>query len=212
VSSIQGGGILAPIFLPGNTYYWRVSASTPIGSAFSETRSFTVQPTAATVPTIGGPVSGTTVNTLKPAFSWSPVSGTTSYKFQLSEGTAFAAPIYDGEVSVAGAQLPLTVTLEDGKTYFWRVKALAPVEGDWSSIANFTVALPVETTPVPPVTITSVPAPSFTITQPPATSIVMPTQPPDEVINPAYIWVIIIIGAVLVIAVIVLIVRTRRSV
>jgi hypothetical protein len=212
VSSIQGGGILAPVFLPGNTYYWRVSASTPIGSAFSETRSFTVQPTAATVPTIGGPVSGTSVTTLKPAFSWTPVSGTTSYKFQLSEGTAFAAPIYDGEVSVAGAQLPLTVTLEDGKTYFWRVKALAPVEGDWSSIANFTVALPVVTTPTPPVTITQVPAPSFTITQPPATSIVMPTTPPDEVINPAYIWVIIIIGAVLVIAVIVLIVRTRRSV
>jgi len=104
------------------------------------------------------------------------------------------------------------VTLEDGKTYFWRVKALAPVEGDWSSIANFTVALPVETSTTPQVTVTQVPAPSFTITQPPATSIVMPTQPPDEVINPAYIWVIIIIGAVLVIAVIVLIVRTRRSV
>jgi hypothetical protein len=206
------GGILAPVFLPGNTYYWRVAAATPIGSAFSETRSFTVQPTAATVPTIGGPVSGTSVNTLKPAFSWSPVSGTTSYKFQISEGTAFAAPIYDAEVSVAGAQLPLTVTLEDGKTYFWRVKALLPVEGDWSSIANFTVALPVETTATPPVTVTN--APPVTITIPPAPAPTTITIPPpvENKINPAYIWVIIIIGAVLVIAVIVLIVRTRRTV
>jgi hypothetical protein len=213
VSHIAGSSLITPIFLPGNTYYWRVSASQPIGSAFSETRSFTVQPTSATVPSIGGPASGSSVNTLKPAFSWSPISGTTSYQFQISEGTAFAAPIYDAEVNVAGAQLPLTVTLEDGKTYFWRVKALTPVEGDWSSIANFTVALPVETTePPPPVTVTNAPPITVTIPPaPPATSIVVP-PPEEKVINPAYIWVIIIIGAVLVIAVIVLIVRTRRSV
>lgn len=212
VSYIAASNLIAPVFLPGNTYYWRVSASTPIGSAFSETRSFTVQPTAATVPNIIAPGSGVSVDNLKPAFSWSPVSGTTSYQFQLSEGTAFAAPIYDAEVSVAGAQLPLTVTLEDGKTYFWRVKALAPVEGDWSAIANFTVALPVETTAEPPVTVTNAPPITVTIPPaPPATSIVVP-PPEEKVINPAYIWVIIIIGAVLVIAVIVLIVRTRRSV
>jgi hypothetical protein len=212
VSYIANTNLLNPTFAPGNTYYWRVAVSTPIGSAFSETRSFTIQPTAASVPTIGGPASGTTIDTLKPAFSWSPVAGTTTYQFQLSEGTAFAAPIYDTEVSVAGAQLPLTITLEDGKTYFWRVKALSPVEGDWSTIANFTIALPVVTTPTPPVTITN--APPVTITIPPAPAATTLTIPPAEekVINPAYIWVIIIIGAILVIAVIVLIVRTRRSV
>jgi photosystem II stability/assembly factor-like uncharacterized protein len=212
VSYIVNTNLLNPVFAPGNTYYWRVAVSTPIGSAFSETRSFTVQPTAASVPSIGGPASGSNVDTLKPAFSWSPVAGTTSYQFQLSEGTAFAAPIYDAEVNVAGAQLPLTVTLEDGKTYFWRVKALTPVEGDWSSIANFTVAIPVVTTPTPPVTITSVPAPIITIPPAPAPTSIVVNPPEEKVINPAYIWVIIIIGAVLVIAVIVLIVRTRRSV
>ncbi|MDD5702920.1 MAG: hypothetical protein PHU23_12825, partial [Dehalococcoidales bacterium] len=44
------------------------------------------------------------------------------------------------------------------------------------------------------------------VTVPPATVIVNPAPPT----TPAYIWVIIAIGAVLVIAVIVLIARTRR--
>ncbi len=201
-------------FSPGVTYYWRVRASVPITGAWSETRSFTVQPTAATVPVIASPTNGATIESTKPAFSWSPVSGTTSYQFQLSEGTAFAAPVYDTTVTNAGVQLPLTITLEQGKTYFWRVRALVPVQGDWSTIANFTVAAPVPVVePTPPVVIQQMPAPVINIpAAPPATQITIPPAPAEKVINPTYIWAIIIIGAVLVIAVIVLIVRTRRSV
>jgi hypothetical protein len=58
---------------------------------------------------------------------------------------------------------------------------------------------------VPPPVI-NIPAP------PPAQEIVIPPAPTPEEIAPGYIWAIIIIGAVLVIAVIVLIVRTRRTV
>ncbi len=125
---------------PGTTYYWRIRAVAPLASAWSETRSFTVKPWTASVPVIASPANGATIESTKPAFSWTPVSGATMYHFQLSEGTAFAAPIYDTQVANAGAQLPLTITLEQGKTYFWRVRALAPVQGDWSTIANFTVA------------------------------------------------------------------------
>jgi hypothetical protein len=211
VSSIQPG----TNFQPGTTYYWKVAVSTPIGSGFSEARSFVVQPTAASVPTIASPPNGATITSTKPAFSWTPVSGTTMYDFQLSEGTAFAAPVYATQVANAGVQLPLNVTLEQGKTYFWRVRALQPVQGDWSTIANITIAeaVPAPPAPTPPVVVQQMPAPIINIpAAPPAQQIVIPAAPAEKVINPTYIWAIIIIGAVLVIAVIVLIVRTRRTV
>jgi hypothetical protein len=199
---------------PGTTYYWVVYATSPLYSAWSEVRSFTVKPGAAAVPNIASPLNGGTIESTKPAFSWSPVSGATMYQFQLSEGTAFAAPVYDTQVANAGVQLPLTVTLEQGKTYFWRVRALQPIQGDWSTIANFTVAEPAPVVvPTPPVVIQQMPAPVINIpAAPPATVVQIPPAPAEKVINPTYIWAIIIIGAVLVIAVIVLIVRTRRSV
>jgi len=206
--------VLGTTLQPGTTYYWVVFATAPLTSAWSEVRSFTVKPGAASVPVIAAPANGVTLTSTKPAFSWSPVSGTTMYDFQLSEGTAFAAPVYATQVANAGVQLPLNVTLEQGKTYFWRVRSLQPVQGDWSTIANFTVAEPVVVPePTPPVVVKEMPAPVINIPPaPPAQQIVIPPAPPEKVINPTYIWAIIIIGAVLVIAVIVLIVRTRRTV
>ncbi|MDD5127603.1 MAG: hypothetical protein PHR43_05885, partial [Dehalococcoidales bacterium] len=105
--------------------------------------------------------------------------------------------------------------LEAGTTYYWAVKATKPVAGAFSAVANFTVAVaPEATTAAPPVVITQVPAPTIVLTQPPVTTtnIVIPQPTPAPQIAPAYIWAVIIIGAILVIAVIVLIVRTRRTV
>jgi hypothetical protein len=74
--------------------------------------------------------------------------------------------------------------------------------------------IPPTPTPTPPVTPTIIlPTPTVIL---PTPTVVIPTQPTPttvkEEISPAYIWAIIIIGAILVIAVIVLIVRTRRTV
>jgi len=197
-------------FNPGSTYYWRVRAYLPITSAWSETRSITMQPLAAAVPGISSPANGSTIKSVTPAFSWTPVTSCTKYEFQLSVGPVFATSIFSDTPASAGSVLPDTTKLEKGKQYFWRVRALEPVAGDWSTIANFTVAM--DETTVPPVTITSVPAPTFTIPAAPAPTTVTLTPAPVEEIAPTYIWAIIIIGAILVIAVIVLIVRTRRSV
>ncbi len=205
VSAIVGGGL----FNPGLTYYWMVAASVPLASKASEIRSFTVQQVAASVPSIGSPASGATDVATKPAFSWTPVAGTTMYEFQMDTGTLFVAPMIDEQSATTAIRLT-TMTLEAGKTYFWRVRSLQPTQGDWSSIGSFTVAVPA--TPPPTPTITIPPTPTFTITVPPPVTITIPTQPATKEISPAYIWAIIIIGAVLVIAVIALIVRTRRSV
>jgi hypothetical protein len=183
----------------------------PLGSAFSETRSFIVQPSAASVPTVSSPENGGSIDNVQPAFSWTPVSGCTLYKFELSTNAAFLSFVYEAEVPTAGAQLPTVVELERGETYYWRVKALQPVESDWSTVSNFVVAEE-PPAPTPPVVIETTPAPVIEIQAPPPTPEITLQPPAEEVIAPAYIWAIIIIGAVLVIAVIVLIVRTRRSV
>ncbi|MBN1177113.1 MAG: hypothetical protein JXA51_05475 [Dehalococcoidales bacterium] len=206
VSNIVAGGT----FLPGTTYYWRVSVSTPISSGFSETRSFIVQTTAASVPTVSSPENGGTIASTTPAFSWTPAAGALMYQFQLSDDPSFATTLMDEELANAG--IVSSVALEKGKTYFWRVKVIDPVDGDWSTVANFMVAAE-EAAPAPPVVIEQTPAPIINIPEaPPATVVEIPPAPPVEKISPAYIWAIIIIGAVLVIAVIVLIVRTRRQV
>jgi len=198
-------------FSPGQTYYWKVRTSSPVYSPYSEMRSFTIQPLGAQVPEVLSPANGGTTTNPHPAFSWSPVSGTTQYEFQLAYNPTFAKPIISEKTSVAGIRP--NVDLDTGLTYFWRVRATAPVMGDWSAMSNFFMEKPAEAAP-PPVEVITTPPPVIEIpAAPPAQQIVIPPAPaPPAQIAPAYIWAIIIIGAVLVIAVIVLIVRTRRSV
>jgi hypothetical protein len=212
--SIASGTVFTPI--PGTTYYWRVrvSANSPVRSAWSEMRTLTVQPLAASVPAISSPANGATIKNQSPAFSWSPVTSCTKYEFQLSTTPTFGTTVLTDTPASAGTLVPVTIKLEKGKQYFWRVRALEPVQGDWSTVGNFIVAVdePAPPSPTPPVTITQVPAPTFTIPPAQAAPTYTLTTPETKEIAPTYIWAIIIIGAILVIAVIVLIVRTRRSV
>jgi len=190
----------------GNTYYMRVRATAPTNSAWSAPIHFTVQQVAATVPEIASPANGAVITSNAPAFSWTPIASATSYSFELSDSPTFATTIFADTSPSAGMQLPASTTLTEGTTYFWRVKALTPTEGDWSTVGNFTVAA--EATATATATQPTVTETTITWTQPPVT-----TQ--TTVVNetaPAYIWAIIVVGAILVIAVIVLIVRTRRSV
>jgi len=211
----SGDGAGKIVYMPGQTYYWRIKALSPVQSSFSETRSFVIEPGGAVVPNILSPSNGADDVGVNPAFSWSPVSGATKYEWALAaapHAASFRSPI--ASASQAETGIRPSVKLEEGRTYFWRVRAVAPVVGDWSTIANFTVM----TTPAPappPVVVEQVPPPVIQIPPAPAPppDIVIPPAPaPPAPIAPAYIWAVIIIGAILVIAVIVLIVRTRRAV
>jgi len=198
-------------FAPGETYYWQVRTTSPVYSPWSALRKFTIAPLQADVPKILAPANGGTTSATMPSFSWDPVSGATKYAFKLAESVGLSSPLVD--VTVTGTGYAVDTALEIGKTYYWAVKSLEPVEGGWSAIANFKVVA--ESSATAPVIITQVPAPNITVTAPaaaPATTITIPTVTQPAPITPAYIWAIIVIGAVLVIAVIVLIVRTRRTV
>jgi len=146
---------------------------------------------------------------LQPTFYWQPIQNATTYEFQLATDTAFSDLVVDatGGKALGDVQAyQYDGTLSYDTAYFWRVRALsASSQTSWSQVQGFTT-LTEEVAP----TGTAQPTgqPTFTFTQPAETTVTNVT----ETIAPAYIWAIIVVGAILVIAVIVLIVRTRRSV
>jgi hypothetical protein len=209
----QTGTTKAVEFSPGTSYYWkvRVAGNGPVYSPWSEVREVTIEPGVALVPEILSPENGETGASMTPSFSWDPVAGASDYNFVLANNAGMKAPIVDVVVKGTTAYSMIT-PLNYGVTYFWKVRPIAPVEGGWSAIANFSV-MEEPTEPPPPVVVQELPPPVINIPPaPPAQQIVIPPAPPPPAqIVPAYIWAIIIIGAILVIAVIVLIVRTRRA-
>jgi hypothetical protein len=211
---VPGGTLTA-----GRTYYWRVwvAAGNPLATQRA-TRTFVVS-LSQNVPsaTLSSPAPGATGISATPNFQWQPVAGATGYRVQLATDAAFTNIL-------ANQLLDTTVwsyseALEYDTTYYWRVKAVsADTESGWTVGLFSTMSEPAPPTTVPPaptptLTVTQPPATTFTVTQPPATTItVSPPQPaPVTQITPAWIYAIIVVGAVLVIAVIVLIVRTRRA-
>jgi hypothetical protein len=215
--SSAGAGVPASAPLTaGGQYYWRVKALTPNEGEYSSVANFVVAtPVAPILPTqspeIGSPVNGSSVDSVTPGFSWAPITGATKYRFELSKDAAFATVLYTVDTTAAGAAVPSANALSRGTMYFWRVKAIAPADGAWSTVANFLVALPPATSAAP-VTITQTAGPTIILTQTQPAQTTTQIVQEEKVVNPTYIWAIIIIGAILVIAVIVLIVRTRRSV
>jgi hypothetical protein len=174
-----------------------------------------------------------------PAFAWgvTPGAGIT-YDWQLSTDPTFAS-ITEGSVNTALTFLVWPGPLEFEQDYYWRVRATTTAgSGPWVTQVFTTVAEaepPVTVEPPPTPTIVIPPAPTPTVILPTPTIVVPPqptptivippaptpvitvTQPPAQIQlpeedTPVYIWAIVAIGAILTIAVIVLIVRTRRVV
>jgi hypothetical protein len=159
------------------------------------------------------------------------VVGATSYTLQITTATdpGFATPLYTNSavpiVSGPTASFTYIGTLANNSSYIWRVEANGSLTSTWV-YGNFYTTLAV----VPPVTVTQAatpPTPTIIITMPPSVTItqaapvptptLVVTQPVYTLVQPTsttptYIWVIVAVGAVLTLAVIVLIIRTRRVV
>jgi len=166
-------------------------------------------------PQLLSPQGGSNTSTT-PGFSWTPQAGATAYKVVIATDAAMTKTVAGTPATVTSPAFGVTTPLTAG-TYFWSVQASAPTAGP-VSIGSFTVA-----TSQPGTTGTATAAPPATITIPPIViptpTFVIPTQPVPTITvqantgattTPAYVWAIIVIGAILVIAVIVLIMRTRK--
>ena len=200
-----------PVLMPNTTYVMKIRGDMTVGGTnlntkWSDTVEFTVDSGTQVLqnyagPQILGPAGGATTSS-NPGFAWAPVSGATSYEFILSTDPALTKTVAGTPVKLSKTSFQAT-GLEYGTTYFWAVMVVAPTTGT-QTIGTFAVeGEPAEPAPpTEPIVIPPQPAPEITV-----------EVPPQESAIPAVaIWVVIGVGALLIIAVLVLIVRTRRPV
>ncbi|MFC1977529.1 hypothetical protein ACFLWS_04615 [Chloroflexota bacterium] len=215
--------------IAGQQYYWRVRVAgdatpntatdfpfvgAPLVSPWSKTFSYTVGSSHEAAFKISGPAVGATGVALQPTFTWAPLGGAVGYEIMVSEDKDFA--IIEWSHTADQTFFKPEETLRYNTTYYWRVrgiltesylsgKTIIPAVGSpWSTGIITTMAKPVEV--APPVVIT----PPATPAPPEIKVIEVPMPAPAPAIPSGLLYAIVGIGAVLVIALIVLIVRTRR--
>jgi photosystem II stability/assembly factor-like uncharacterized protein len=195
--------LAVPGLFNGTKYYWQVRVSAPVfgpwgGDTFGAPMTFSTAlgaPPAA--PVLTSPLAGATGVDTMPLFQWTAMGGATSYQLQLADNPEFEGSIKPGGAAgLPGTAYMMDIELDYGKTYYWRVKGMSATgDSPYSVTGVFTVM----EEPGPD------PGPDEIIIQPPDVIIEQPAA-----VTPVWVWVVIGIGALLVIALIVLIVRTRR--
>ena len=161
---------------------------------------------AAITPVLATPALGAAGVAVTPSFTWGAVANAVTYEWVLAEDLGAAdkfAIIDDAATCYINAYVAAKQPLKYSTTYYWRVRTkTATVTSNWAVSLFTTMAEPEEV--LPPVVIEETPdLPDITVELPPQAPPVIPDY---------LLWVIIGVGAVLVVAVIVLIVRTRRVV
>jgi len=202
-----------PALEPATTYYWRVRAKEPVLSPWSSKWSFTacLDTDAANI-RLESPASGEMGVPVKPLFQWSAVPGAAAYELLVSSDIQFSNLVINrtGEFSLPATAWQGSLDLDQGTTYYWKVRAISSdTKSAWSAVGSFTTELP------PPSLVQPSAPPMVTVPEPtpsPATPPMPPTPPqPSPPVPPAApvqqtpIWVIYLIGA-LILAIILLIV------
>ena len=168
-------------------------------------------------PVLLAPEIGDDETSLRPAFAWSAVEDADFYAFILADNPDFVVPLVkrDDDLSaLATTAFAYKPGLEYSTSYYWQVKAVSGTwtfksksrsfweeDGDWVTGVFTTMDEPEEVKP--PVVVETAPP----VVIEPIVEVITPAATP---ITPGWIYVIIGVGAVLVIALLVLIVRTRR--
>jgi len=151
-------------------------------------------------------------------FTWlKPSDNALSYDLWVALDSKFDQTIRGAGSAVITSPTPVVSfnmagsSFTPGTTYYWKVRVAGtgPIYSSWSEVQSFTVG---EAEGLPPVVVTQTPAPQITITPPDVIVNVPPmVEVPTSTVTPIWIYVVIVIGALLLIAVIILIVRTRRA-
>ncbi|MCC5953099.1 MAG: S-layer homology domain-containing protein [Acidimicrobiia bacterium] len=126
--------------LPLGTIYWRVRADESGGNDYEEAQ---FEKSQVAGPTLVGPANGATLQfpVQPPEFSWTPVPGVRSYRFELSESPTFVSP-QSWVVQTTAAVL--ISTQEKNQTFYWRVRGASNANGtgvltEWSQTRNYSV-------------------------------------------------------------------------
>jgi hypothetical protein len=202
----------------GVKYYVRVFATnqapndwirSPFIPSAIKVVSFTVEAgTPVEMPSVGptllSPTPGDMAVPVRPGFAWTPMPGATTYQFILATDQALTKTVGGTPALVTSPNFGLSADLTYDTTYWYAVKVTVPTSSPQSIGSFHTMATPkaeVFTCPIDGLTFT---------TRAALEAHLAAAHAPVKPVTPAYIWAIVIIGAVLVITVIVLIVTTRR--
>ena len=178
----------------GNTYYWKVRGSAScegeyVHSRWSPPIRFTVMTGSdrdgmQIAPLLITPESGADGVLKTPSFSWTGFPHTERYEFILASDAGLKQVVVRNEVPASAYKYD--GELDWGTTYYWQVRAIAPVPSESSNIGVFTVE-----------------------SQPPRQQ-VLPTMSPMVVpavaaaTTPLWVWLVIAVLASLVVVIIVL--------
>ena len=133
--------------LTERVYYWKVQAKDNAGNVgvYSSSRSFRIDVTAPSAPSLVSPANGATINDNTPTFRWAAVTDPSgvAYKLQYSTDNTFQTATTIENLLDNTYTVPDNMALVDNK-YYWRVRAIdgAGNQGDWSSTWQFTVQKP----------------------------------------------------------------------
>jgi len=185
-------------FQANTNYYWRVRVMAPNDSPWSSIRNFRIE--ALSPIRITSPASGAMDVSITPTLVWTAVRNATQYQISVATDAAFQNILFSRNAITPEFAITEDLALDYNTVYYWRVRASAPPEVGSDYVFGIFTTEQAPTTTQPP----------FTITQPAPTTITITTLPQQELIPAYLLWIIIGIGAILVIALIVLIVRTRR--
>jgi hypothetical protein len=193
---------LLPLGL-ATTYYWRVRATRPVLSPWSDKWSFTTSlGTEAVAPELYTPAAGASGVPTRPVFQWSATAGADSYELVVATDTSFASPIIAklGEYALTTTAWKCETDLNYDTTYYWKVRTISSESHSaWSATYAFT-------TESPPPEAPSSPPPSLSPSPPPP-----PTAAPDW-INWLMLLgiVLLVIMVALLVTMITLVKRPRR--
>jgi len=139
------------------TCYWRVRATEPVLSPWSDKWSFTTSIGSQSLgPILESPEAGASGVTVKPIFQWSAVAGADGYELMVSTKAALDNPtiLKTDSYALTTTAWQCNVSLDYNTTYYWKVRA---VNGDthsaWSAVGAFSTEAPpleAESLPEPP--------------------------------------------------------------
>jgi len=131
---------------PATTYYWRVRATEPVLSPWSEKWSFTTSlGTEALAPTLESPQAGATGVPLNPVFQWSTIAGADNYELVVSTDPVLGNPtiLKSGTYALPTTAWQCNIVLNHNTTYYWKVRAISSNTcSAWSAVSAFTTEPP----------------------------------------------------------------------
>jgi hypothetical protein len=152
-----------PPLTPATTYYWRVRATGPVLSPWSDKWSFTTSMGSETVaPELYAPEAGASGIPIWPVFQWSAIASADCYELILASDNSFTNPIVAklGEQALPTTAWQCETELDYGTTYYWKVRAVSDESlSAWSATYAFTTESPGKTAAAPSPASPSPPAP-----------------------------------------------------